>query len=522
MSSGTLAKQASELARYTIMYAMGGLGVIAILSLVALVQAGAHIVSLVVALLTLVAGAAALSFWRRLDSSLRRSESEIDAAENRIRDLGLTDALTGVANRRALREYLAAALTRAEQSHTKVALLVLDLDRFKPINSEHGQVVGDLVLKEVARRIADILSKGEFCARAGGDEFAIVVEAATVDCLRRLAHRLVEALCAPMQVDGHELDLTASIGAAMFPTVAQNADDLLRKTDIALRRARQENRGAVRVYDLTMEVETTERLQLEADLRESIGAGALTPHFLPVIDLKTGAVASFEILARWRHPRHGEICPKQFLPIVESLGLINEMTINLLEAACRDARVLPESITLSLNVSPAQIQDQWLVEHLLQVLTKTGFPAQRLQVEVSENALVADLPAAKRVITALNNIGVRVALDNFGSGYSSLSYLAELSFDAIKIDPSFVRAAPDRPESAKIVAAIVSLSKSLGVIACAEGVETAAQADFLRGIGCSAAQGFFFARPMPPAKAAMALSVNLDDLRDASLSRASA
>jgi predicted signal transduction protein with EAL and GGDEF domain len=383
-------------------------------------------------------------------------------------------------------------------------------------------VVGDLVLKEVARRIADILSKGEFCARAGGDEFAIVVEAATVDCLRRLAHRLVEALCAPMQVDGHELDLTASIGAAMFPTVAQNADDLLRKTDIALRRARQENRGAVRVYDLTMEVETTERLQLEADLRESIGAGALTPHFLPVIDLKTGAVASFEILARWRHPRHGEICPKQFLPIVESLGLINEMTINLLEAACRDARVLPESITLSLNVSPAQIQDQWLVEHLLQVLTKTGFPAQRLQVEVSENALVADLPAAKRVITALNNIGVRVALDNFGSGYSSLSYLAELSFDAIKIDPSFVRAAPDRPESAKIVAAIVSLSKSLGVIACAEGVETAAQADFLRGIGCSAAQGFFFAKPMPPAKAAMALSVNLDDLRDASLSRASA
>lgn len=448
---------------------------------------------------------AAFALWMGLSRSLSRSETEIEAAETQIRDLASTDALTGAANRAAFLERLEAAVRRVQRTRGKLALIKLDLVRFGSINEVHGHLVGDVVLKEVVRRISGVLRKSEFLARFGGDEFAIMQESTTDDCARRLGHSLVEVLCTPVRVGDIDIEVSPAVGLAIFPTVAQSASDLLRKVDVALYRAKEEERAAVRVYDLTMEIEISERMKLEEDVREAVAAGAFRPHLLPVVNMKTGEVAAFEILARWRCPKRGEVSPAKFLPVIDALGLINDLTICVLESACVDARAWPGDVTLSLNVSPAQIQDPWLVERLLKVLTKTGFPAQRLQVEVSETALVLDLAAAKRVTASLHNIGVKVALDDFGSGYSSLCYLTDLSFDAIKIDSSFVRAAPERAESAKVIAAIVTLSKSLGVAVCAEGVETEAQSEYLQSVGCDFAQGFFFAKPMPSAQAAMAL-----------------
>jgi diguanylate cyclase (GGDEF)-like protein len=471
-------------------------------------ERGAHIFLPLIAIMVL---AGAGLFWRRLSVSLKRSEAAILDAEGVIRDLATNDGLTGIANRRALREHLRNAMDRADRGRTKVALLMIDLDHFKPVNDTYGHVVGDLVLKEVARRISSVLRHGEARARYGGDEFAVVIEHATEDGVRRVAHRLVEVMCQTMKFDDVTVQIGASVGIAIFPTVASCDEDLLRKADVALYRAKSDGRSAVRMYDLTMEVEINERLQLERELRDGVKSGAVTPYFLPQVDLRDGRVTGFEILARWRHPVRGLMQPAQFMPLAETSGVMNDLTLAVLEAACEAARCLPSDITLSLNVAPQQIQDDWLAQKVLAVLTKTGFSARRLSVDVSETALVCDLAAAKRVITSLKNVGVKVALDDFGSAYSSLSYLSELPFDTIKIDSSFVTSLTERGESAKIVSAIIGLSKNLGVTTVAESVETAAQADFLRGIGCDAAQGYFFHKPMPPAQAALLLAPRPDE-----------
>ncbi|MEJ0060837.1 MAG: EAL domain-containing protein [Terricaulis sp.] len=472
------------------------------------IERTAHVLLPLIALLAI--GGAGL-FWRRLNVSLRRSEAAILDAEGVIRDLATNDGLTGIANRRAIRDHLRASIERADRGRTKVAMMMIDLDHFKPVNDTHGHVVGDLVLKEVARRIASVLRHGEARARYGGDEFAVVIEHATEDGVRRVAHRLVEVLCQPMKFDEVVVQIGASIGIATFPTVASCDEDLLRKADVALYRAKSDGRGAVRVYDLSMEVEINERLQLERELRDAVKSGAITPYFLPQVNLRDGAITGFEILARWRHPVRGLLQPAQFMPLAEATGTLNDLTLAVLEAACEASRCLPSTITLSLNVAPQQIQDDWLAQKILAVLTKTGFSPRRLSVDVSETALVCDLAAAKRVITSLKNVGVMVALDDFGSAYSSLSYLSELPFDTIKIDSSFVTAITDRGESAKIVSAIIGLSKNLGVATVAESVETAAQADYLRSIGCDAAQGYFFHRPMPTAEAALLLAPRPDE-----------
>lgn len=469
-------------------------------------------------LLALLVALGAVVLWRRLSASLKRSEAAIVDAECVIRDLAMNDALTGMPNRRALREQLRAAIARADRIRSKLALLVVDLDAFKPVNDRHGHVIGDLVLKEVARRMTSVLRQGEIRARLGGDEFVVVIEFASEAGVRRVAHAMVETLCQPMSFDGVTVQIGASVGIAMFPTVAHCDEDLLRKADAALYRAKQEGRGAVRIYDLSMDVEINERVQLEGELRDGIGRGEITPYFQPLVDLRSGAITGFEILARWRHPTRGLLQPADFLPLAEASGVMNEMTLAVLTSACEAARCLPKDITLSLNVAPQQVQDDWLATRILGVLSKTGLSPRRLTVEVSENALLADLAAARRVVASLKNVGVRVALDDFGAGYSSLCYLSELQFDTIKIDSSFVRALTERAESAKIVSAIVGLSKSLGIATVAENVETEAQAIHLRSIGCDGAQGYYFFKPMPAAEAALAVAPKPDE----DLARASA
>ena len=447
----------------------------------------------VVLLLSLVVGGV---LWRRLSSGLNRSRGSLLEAEERIQRLAASDLLTGLDNRAALHDAMHTLMSRARRHKEVLAVLMVDLDRFKPVNDRHGHMVGDLVLKEVARRLARCLRTSDLRARYGGDEFVVVVdEREGPGTARAAAERIVERLSWPMQFGEITVNIGATVGIARFPADATSDDELLRKADSALYRAKHEGRGSVCLYDAFLDEALAERNTLEVALREGIAAGQLVPYYQPIVDLETRQVRSVELLCRWKHPERGLLAPDKFIRLAEDTGLIAPLTMSLLRQACKDLARFPEHWRLSFNVAPQQIQDQTLVPALLAVLKAAGVSPQRLDVELTETALVNDTARARDVILALKRAGMTVTLDDFGTGYSSLSYLAEMTFDKIKIDRSFVRTLGTRPESAKIVAAIVGLSRSLGVDTVAEGVETEEEAQMLQRLGCKNGQGYLFGRP---------------------------
>ncbi len=451
------------------------------------------------ALLISIAGG--LVVWRIFNTSLTRSANAFLATEEQINHLALNDMLTGLANRVSMRHALHVAIERANLNGSKLALLMIDLDRFKPINDRHGHLIGDLVLKEVALRIAKVLREGELRARYGGDEFVALVEYEADDEIpRSIAMRIVEELSSPMTLAGTHIQIGASAGFAIYPANAVGEEDLIRKADMALYRAKLEGRGRVRVYDLSLDIDT--RALLEEELRQGISSGEVVPYFQPLIDLSSGELRGFEVLSRWRHPARGLINPDQFIPLAEDTGQISALTLAVLKQACTAASLLPTDLTLAINISPQQLQDELLAVKIRGALYETGFAPQRLEVELTEQALVADFALAKEVINSLKAIGIRMALDDFGTGYSSLCYLSELPFDTLKIDRSFIKTLHVRSESAKIVTAIVSLGKSLGLTTVAEGVGTDSDVALLREIGCSAAQGFLYSKPVPESEIA--------------------
>jgi diguanylate cyclase (GGDEF)-like protein len=445
-----------------------------------------------------VAGSVLL--WRRLIASLARTEGAYTEAEQRIKNLAMMDVLTGLSNRLAIRESLRHALFRAEREKTKIALLMIDLDRFKPINDRYGHLIGDLVLKEVAARMAKVVRNSELRGRYGGDEFVALVEFGDDDDVpRRVGRRLVEGLSAPMTFDGLTLDIGASVGFAVYPSDATDEEQLMRKADTALYAVKEAGRGNVLAYSSDMEATVEARAELEQDLRQAIRSGLIAPFYQPLVELATGNICGLEVLSRWHHPVKGIIMPVDFVELAESAGMINDMTMAVLQKACLEARTLPPHLTIAINIAPRQIQDEWLAQKIMTVLAKTKFPPQRLEVELTENALVDDIASAKHVISTLKAQGIKVALDDFGTGYSSLWYLSELPFDKIKIDRSFIKTLHERPESAKIVSAIIGLGKSLGVPTIAEGVESERDAEVLRSLGCTIAQGFLYSKPVPAA-----------------------
>ena len=449
-------------------------------------------------LIIVLCGLGAYVLWYRLNVSLSRSQSAFVRAEGTIRSLAMNDALTGLSNRRALFSELKEALAQAEHGRGKLAVLMVDLDRFKPINDQHGHLVGDLVLKQVAYRLAEALPTARVQARYGGDEFlAVLPFEGDNETGQRLGRQVVDALLQPMCLDGLHLQIGASVGSAIYPRDATTDEELIRKADLALRHAKQCMPGGAVAYNAALDGDTDQRTQLESELRTAVAEGALVPYFQPVVDLRSGKTRSFEILCRWPHPTRGLLQPDAFIQLAESTGLIHKLTLSLLRSACLQARALPEEITLAVNIAPQQIQDASLAHKILAVLNETGFPPHRLEVELTETALVTDLPAAKHVISSLKCMGIRVALDDFGTGYSSLCYLSELPIDMIKIDRSFTRSMQERKESGKIVTAILGLGKSLNLATIAEGVETEGSANFLKAKGCTLAQGNFFGKPMP-------------------------
>jgi diguanylate cyclase (GGDEF)-like protein len=438
------------------------------------------------------------ALWRRLATRLARSRGYFLDAEDRMQRLASSDLLTGLANRAALHDAMALAMARATRSGQRLAVLMVDLDRFKPVNDRYGHMVGDQVLREVARRLRECLRSGELQARYGGDEFVVVIEEGSdLGMSQRVAHRIVRALAEPMHIDTLTVGIGASVGIARFPDDARSGDELLRKADSALYRAKARNRGDVCFYEIGLDEQVAERAALEQSIRDGIGRGEFVPYYQPIVDLATRSVHSVELLCRWNHPQRGLLAPVHFIALAEDSGLIGPMTLSMLHQACTDLQHFPTHWRLSINVAPQQILDAALVPQLLAVLREHGVPPQRLDVELTETALVSDTARARQVMQALKAAGITVTLDDFGTGYSSLGYLAEMSFDKIKIDRSFVRTLHERPESAKIVDAVIGLSRSLGVQTVAEGVETERDAQVLRVLGCGLAQGYLFSRPVP-------------------------
>jgi diguanylate cyclase (GGDEF)-like protein len=451
---------------------------------------------------TVVAGSllTGMLLWRRLAGGLARSRRHFLDAEERIQRLASRDLLTGLSNRAALHDAMHRAMSRARRDHQVLAVLMIDLDRFKPINDQHGHMVGDVVLKKVARRLRRCLRGSELMARYGGDEFVVVIhEGSDPFVARVVAERIVRVISQPMCFDHLNVSVGASVGVARYPVDAVDGDELLRKADSALYRAKGEGRARVCFYDSSLDEAVAERSRLEQAMREGITRGQFVPYYQPIVELASARVQSVELLCRWQHPQRGLLAPGEFIALAEESGQIGALMLSVLDQACADMVHFPAHWRLSVNIAPQQIQDDDLVPGLLAVLRRHRVPPRRLDVELTETALVSDTAQARGVMLALKEAGITVTLDDFGTGYSSLCYLAEMSFDKIKIDRSFVHTLLERPQSAKIVDAVLGLSRSLGVQTVAEGVETEAQAQMLRQLGCGLAQGYLYGRPVSAA-----------------------
>ncbi len=450
---------------------------------------------LVIALLLNVA--LILIGWRR-HAALSQEVRIRTAAEERAQQLASRDPLTGFLNRRSLAEEGAAMFVRAQRRRKAMAMLMLDLDHFKTINDMHGHAVGDALLRAVAAEVAHVMPPIALTARLGGDEFAcgFLFDPAEPSTIERIAEKLVSRMAQPFEAEGLRLHISCSLGIARSDFDCASIDALMRSADIAMYAAKKSGRNRYAWFDQSMERELQIRNELESGLRVAIPRGEVVPYFEQQIDLSTGRLHGFEVLARWEHPTRGLISPELFIPIAEETGMIADLSLSIMRQAFLAARDWDPSLSISINISPWQLRDAWLAQKIIKVLTETGFPANRLEIEITESSLFDNLPLAQSIVGSLKNQGVRLALDDFGTGYSSLAHLRALPFDRIKIDKSFVTSINESADSAAIVNAIARLGESLNLPVTAEGVEDAAIEERLRAVGCAKAQGWHYGRPL--------------------------
>ncbi len=415
----------------------------------------------------------------------------------RIAYMAQHDALTDLPNRVLLRERLEHALAGTRRGGRPLAVLMLDLDRFKEINDTLGHPVGDALLKAVAGRLRSCTRERSSVARLGGDEFA-VIEDVTDPAIEAtaLAERIQKALSAPFDLGDHQVVIGTSIGIAIAPSDGVHSDDILKNADLALYRAKGGGRGSHRFFEPEMDRLMHERRNLERDMRNAIVNGEFELHFQPFVDLRSYEISGFEALLRWHHPARGLISPADFIPLAEETGAIVALGEWVLGAACAEAASWPAGVRIAVNLSPAQFRSKELVPAVVRALADSGVAPHRLELEVTETVMMQDSEAASATLGQLRKLGVRIALDDFGTGYSSLSFLQKFPFDKIKIDRSFVNALLDTRDEARLIArAVVRFAVSLGKTTTAEGVETEAQLAILRQEGCTEMQGFYFSRP---------------------------
>ncbi|WP_426440240.1 EAL domain-containing protein [Bradyrhizobium genosp. P] len=431
--------------------------------------------------------------------------TERKEAERQLEQLAYSDPLTGLANRALFKRQLATLIEGCVREGRGDALLLIDLDRFKEVNDSLGHAAGDELLIRVAAVLRQELGPRAFIARLGGDEFAVLAEGCGMSdaALTGLADRLIARLSGPVDLTDGEAFVGATIGIARLPEHGATAETAVRNADLALYMAKEAGRGRAQLFEPVYAQAVDQRLDLARHLRHAVEAGALKADYQPQLDLKTGRVTGFEALLRWTHPERGPISPAEFIPIAESSGLIVDLGLWVLREACRQGRAwldagLPRR-SVSVNVSPAQIWNVDFETAVSAVLAETGFPAELLCLELTESLFVDHTEQRiNRTLTALSGLGARLALDDFGSGYSSLGYLTRLPFDRLKVDRAFVEGISTAPEKRKLLGGIIALSHGLGMTVVAEGAELPAEVDVLGGLDCDVVQGFVFSPPIAP------------------------
>ena len=435
---------------------------------------------------------------RQADAAIQREVALRVAGEDRITYLAHYDSLTGLPNRHTFDAKLNEMRQRARDYGHQLSVLFIDLDGFKNINDTLGHEAGDELLREVANCLTSCLEQGDFCARFGGDEFAVIHMSADA---RRSAQVLAETIIAAVSdghtAAGHQVHVGASVGIALFSGGDNNVSNLLKHADLAMYRAKADGRGVFRFFEPEMSIRAENRRQLEMDLREAIRRSEFQLYYQPIIDLKSRKIIGFEGLLRWNHPVRGFVPPADFIALAEETGLIVSIGEWVLRQACSDAAKWPREMRVAINLSPIQFRSEGLTSVVVNALAAGGLPADRLELEITENVMLGNSRHNIAILERLRMLGVRISLDDFGTGFSGLGYFRAFQFDKVKIDQCFVREMMRHPESLAIVRAAIGLGANLGISTTAEGVESVEQLERLIIEGCNEVQGYLFSRPQP-------------------------
>lgn len=429
--------------------------------------------------------------------------NEMHAARSRIEHIALHDSLTGLSNRRAFLHRLNGAIMGSSATGcTSWAVLLLDLDRFKVVNDTFGHKFGDVLLQEVADRLRLCVRPGDLVARLGGDEFSIVAEHVHhIGDAEAIAIRMLEELERPFVIHDHSITVGVSIGIAAPLSPATDSEQIMRCADLALYEAKSAGRNGFKVFELEMQDRMDARSIVEMGLRQATRKGELELYYQPIYELATLRLARFEALIRWRHPTKGILSPAEFLPVAEEIGLINEIGAWVMHEACRQAMSWPADIAVAVNLSPIQVNHTQVVDVVKRALKESRLPPSRLEIEITETALLSDTHQTKQKLEQLKELGCYLSMDDFGTGYSSLSYLATFPLDGIKIDKAFITRFSTRNETAEIMRAMLELAKALNRSTTVEGIETLAQLNAAKSLGATYGQGYYFSRPVPAAEA---------------------
>ena len=423
--------------------------------------------------------------------------TERSRVQAQITHMANHDSLTGLPNRSFFQKEMERGLKRISRGG-KFSIMCLDLDRFKWVNDTLGHSFGDELLKQVAKRMELCVRETDFVARLGGDEFAIIFDSVpNEETVTGFAQRLIEKISEPYELDGHQAVIGTSIGIAIGPQDGREPHDLLKAADLALYRAKGDGRGTYRFFEEDIDAKMQRRRSLEIDLRKALQNKEFELHYQPIVDLASGEISGFEALLRWNHKTRGRVSPADFIPLAEETGQIVEIGAWVLRQACLEAKSWPKPVKVAVNLSPRQFTHVRLLADVTMALRESGLPANRLELEITEQVMLANTDTVLRLLHDLRQLGARISMDDFGTGYSSLSYLRRFPFDKIKIDQSFVRDLKPGDDTVAIVRAVVELAAGLRMSTTAEGVETQDQLDLLRAEGCTEVQGYLMSRPVP-------------------------
>jgi len=432
--------------------------------------------------------------------------TERRAAEAQVSYMTHYDAVTDLPNRALFRDRLDAALSRLRRDE-RLAVLHIDVDHFKSLNDTFGRSDGDQLLRQMAGRLRDCLRDTDVIARLGGDEFAVLqIGTKSSPDPATLARRVRDAMTTSCELNGQSIPLDVTIGISVAPNDGDDPEQLLKKAEMANQGAKSEQRGSVRFFKPEMDARAKARHTMEIDLRKALARGEFELYYQPLMNLQHHEISSCEALLRWHHPVRGIILPDDFIPVAEEMNLVAPLGDWILRTACKEAAAWPHDVKVAVNVSPVQFKEHTLGLTIATALAASGLPAGRLEIEITEAALMRDDETTLTTLRQLRDIGVRIVMDDFGTGYSSLSYLLRFPFDKIKVDRSFVKDIAHNQNASAVVQAVTTLAKSMKVVTVAEGVETEAQLEKARAFGCTEIQGFLFGAPQPAAQIARLLS----------------